>query len=103
MSHLIVLFNLKVNKSRADFETWAQTHDLPAVNSLKSVDSCKILRSRGLMGAASAAPFQYIEVVEINSVDGLEVDFDGPIMQKISEQFHEFADAPIFIMADALL
>ena len=102
MSHLIVLFNLKTSKSRADYEAWATTSDLPSVNSLKSVDNCKILRSNGLMGSAAAAPYQYIEVIEINSIEGLIVDLEGPIMQKISAQFREFADNPIFIMADAL-
>ena len=102
MSHLIVLFNLKASKSRSDYEAWAQTSDLPSVNSLKSVDSCKILRSNGLMGSGAAAPYQYIEVIEVNSSEGLVVDFEGPIMQKISAQFREFADDPIFIVAEAL-
>jgi len=103
MSHLIVLFNLKANKNHADYEAWAHANDLPSVNSLKSVDSCKILRSNGLMGSGAAAPFQYIEVIEINSEDGFLGDFDGPIMQKISAQFREFADSPVFIMTKALV
>lgn len=103
MSHLIVLFNLKAGKSRADYEAWALRSDLPCVNSLKSVDSCKILRSNGLMGSGAAAPFQYIEVIEVNSTEGLFVDFEGPIMQKISAQFREFADNPIFVVAETLV
>ena len=102
MSHLIVLFNLKAGKSRADYEAWALANVLPSVNSLKSVDSCKVLRSTGLMGAGNVAPYQYIEVIEVNSDDGLTVDLEGPIMQNMREQFLEFADAPIFIMAEAL-
>ncbi len=102
MSHLIVLFNLKANKNHTDYEAWAQTSGLPSVNSLKSVDSCKILRSNGLMGSGVAAPFQYIEVIEVNSDDGFSSDFEGPIMQKISAQFCEFADSPIFILAKTL-
>ena len=94
MSHLIVLFNLKLGKSRSDYEAWASASDLPSVNSLKSVDSCKILRSNGLMGSGATAPFQYIEV--------LFVDFAGPVMQKISAQFREFAENPIFIVAESL-
>ncbi len=103
MSHLIVLFNLKATKSRVDYEAWAHASDLPSVNNLKSVDSCKILRSVGLMGTSTAAPFEYIEVIEVNSNDGLAADFDGPIMQKISAQFAEFAESPLFILAEALL
>ena len=103
MSHLIILFNLKAGKNCADYEAWAHANDLPSVNSLKSVDSCKILRSHGLMGAEGTAPFQYIEVIEVNSPDGFAIDFDGPIMQKISAQFREFADSPVFILADALV
>ena len=103
MSHLIVLFNLKQGKTRAAYEAWASTSDLPSINNLKSVDSCKILRSNGLMGSGASAPFQYIEVIEVNSTEGLFADFDGPIMQKISAQFREFADNPIFIVAEALV
>ena len=103
MSHLIVMFNLKASKNPADYEAWARVSDLPSVNSLKSVDSCKILRSTGLMGSDAAAPFQYIEVIEVNSDDGFSSDFEGPIMQKISAQFREFADSPIFIMAKTLV
>ncbi len=102
MSHLIVLFNLKVGKSRADYEAWARASDLPSVNSLKSVDGCKILRSNGLMGSGATAPYQYIEVIEVNSIEGLFVDFEGPLMQKISTQFREFADNPVFIVAESL-
>lgn len=103
MSHLIVLFNLKAGKSRADYEIWARANVLPSVNSLKSVDSCKVLRSVGLMGSDKVAPFQYIEVIEVNNDDGLAGDFEGPIMQKIGEEFLEFADAPLFIAAEALV
>ena len=102
MSHLIVLFNLKASKNRADYEAWAHTTDLPSVNSLKSVDSCKILRSNGLMGSGAAAPYQYIEVIEVNSGEGLLIDLEGPMMQKINAQFREFADNPVFILADTL-
>lgn len=102
MPHLIVLFNLKAGQSLSDYEAWAQTNVLPSVNSLRSVDSCKVLRSTGLMGSANIAPYQYIQVIEINNDDGLTVDFEGPIMQKISEEFLEFADAPIFLMAESL-
>ncbi len=103
MSHLIVLFNLKAGKTRADYEAWALRSDLPSVNSLKSVDSCKILRSNGLMGSGAEAPFQYIEVIEVNSSEGLFADFAGPVMQKLSDQFREFAENPIFIVAEALV
>ena len=102
MSHLIVLFNLKASKSRVDYEAWSQANELPSVNNLKSVDSCKILRSSGLMGSVAPAPYQYIEVIEVNSGEGLLIDLEGPMMQKINAHFREFADNPVFILADAL-
>ena len=55
------------------------------------------------MGSDKVAPFQYIEVIEVNNDDGLAGDFEGPIMQKIGEEFLEFADAPLFIAAEALV
>jgi hypothetical protein len=102
MSNLIVLFNLKPGKGRADFENWAKGSDLPAVNSLKSVDGCKILRSNGLFGSGAAAPYQYVEVIEVNNMEGLFADFSGPIMQKITAQFREFTDDAVFIVAETV-
>jgi hypothetical protein len=100
MSTIVVLFNLKPGKTRADYESWAKTTDLPTVNSLKSVDGFKVLRSSGLLGTGATAPYQYIELLDVNTMEGLFADIGSPLMQKVAAQFQEFADNPLFIVTE---
>jgi REDY-like protein HapK len=102
MTMIVVLFNLKAGKSKSDYEAWAKTTDLPTVNSLKSVDSFKVFRASGLLGSNATSPYQYIETLEINDMDGLFADIAGPVMQKVAAQFQDFADSPIFIVTESL-
>jgi hypothetical protein len=102
MPTLIVLFNLKAGKSRADYENWAKATDLPTVNSLKSVDDFKVFRSNGLLGSGAVAPYQYIELIEVNNLDGLFTDIAAPLMQKVAAQFQDFADNPTFIVTESI-
>jgi hypothetical protein len=103
MTTIVVLFNLKAGKSKSDYEAWAKATDLPTVNSLKSVDSFKVFRANGLLGSAATSPYQYIEILEINDMDGLFADIGGPVMQKVAAQFQDFADNPIFIVSEPLV
>jgi hypothetical protein len=103
MTTIVVLFNLKAGKSKSDYEAWAKATDLPTVNSLKSVDSFKVFRASGLLGSGASSPYQYIETLEINDMDGLFADIGGPVMQKVAAQFQVFADNPIFIVTEPLV
>ena len=103
MTMIVVLFNLKQGKSQSDYEAWARSTDLPTVNSLKSVDNFKVFRASGLLGSGAVAPYQYIETIEVNDMDGLVSDIGGPVMQKVAAQFQAFAEAPIFIVTQSLV
>jgi len=98
---VVVLFNLKAGVSVADYEAWARARDLPAVNALPSVESFRVLRSKGLMNG-SAAPYQYVELIELRSLDGLRADTQSELMKGVAREFREFADAPQFIVTESL-
>ncbi len=65
MSSLIVLFNLKKDADSGAYETWAKSTDFPVVRGLSSVNSFEVYRSVSLFGSDDAAPYQYVEVIEI--------------------------------------
>ena len=65
MSTLIVLFNLRADAAEAAYENWADTTDLPVVRGLRSVNSFEVYRSQSLFGSEEAAPYQYVEAIEI--------------------------------------
>ncbi|MEH6515231.1 MAG: REDY-like protein HapK [Halioglobus sp.] len=102
MATIIVLFNLKDDVKREDYEEWARSTDLPVVRNLGSVDQYDVFRSSGLLGSDSPAPFQYVELIAINDGDAFSQDIGTDVMAKVAAQFQSFADNPQFLMTDKL-
>ena len=102
MKRIVVLFNLKDAGSAADYEAWARSTDLPVVNGLDSVDGFSVHRASGMLGSDASPPYQYVEIIDVNDMElfGEEVSTDS--MQKVAGEFQAFADAPLFILTDAL-
>ncbi len=96
---LIVLFNLKDETSPIKYETWAQTVDVPTVKRLTSVSDFKVFKTSGVLGSESPAPYQYVEILEVNDMEQLGKDISTDTMKSIAAQFQDFADNPTFMMA----
>lgn len=101
MAKIIVLFNLKPGVSVADYEKFARETDLPIVNKLPSVRHFEVLKSQGLLGGGTA-PFQYIEIIDLNSLEQLGQDVSTETMQKVAATFRSMADSPQFIVTESL-
>jgi REDY-like protein HapK len=101
MTTLIVLFNLKDAGSRAAYERWARDVDLPTAGALPSVDKFEVLKASGLL-TGGPSPYEYVEILRVNSMDQLGKDIGTEAMQKVSAQFQAFADNPLFIMTQSL-
>lgn len=101
MAKIIVLFNLKPGVSVADYEKFARETDLPIVNKLPSVRHFEVLKSQGLLGGGTA-PFQYIEIIDLNSLEQLGKDVSTATMQKVAATFQSMADSPQFIVTESL-
>jgi len=101
MATVIVLFNLKAGADASAYEHWARTTDLPTVNKLESVKKFSVFKSTGLFGGG-AAPYQYVEIIDLHSVEGLRAETRSETMRKVSGEFREFADAPLFIVTESI-
>jgi hypothetical protein len=101
MAKIIVLFNLKPGVSAADYEAFARQTDLPIVNALPSVRGFEVLKSQGLLGGG-AAPYAYIEILDLHSLEALGADVATAEMQKVAATFRSMADDPRFIVTEAL-
>ena len=99
---IIVLFNLKPGVSVDAYETWARGTDLPAVNALGSVGNFTVHRATGLFGSDAAAPYAYIEIIDIDTMDGFVADVMDPAFQALAAPFRDFADDPQFILTEDL-
>lgn len=97
MTHIIVLVKLKPGKSAEDYERWAVTTDLPAVNALKSVDSFTLLQSTGQLGSDARPPYDYIEIIDVADMDLFAREVTTSTMTRIAGEFQEWAE-PTFIL-----
>ncbi len=102
MPRIIVLFKLKDGTDRDAYEDWARNSDVPTVTNLPSVDGFTVHRATGLLGSDAPSPYQYVEVLDVSSMDGLFADISTEAMQAIAAQFQSFADNPQFIVTEDL-
>ena len=102
MTTLIVLFNLKSEADKQDYEAWAKSTDLPTVRNLKSIADFQVFRSSGLLGSDNAPPYEYVEVIQISDMASFGDEVASDVMQKVAGEFQQFADNPTFIMSENL-
>lgn len=102
MTRIIVLLNLKPNVDVEAYEAWARSTDLPIVRDLPSVDGFSINKVAGLLGSDNAAPYSYVEVIDVNDMQTFGEDVSTETMQKVAAEFQEIADAPVFMVTDSL-
>jgi hypothetical protein len=101
MAKIVVLFNLRPGVSVADYEAFARNTDLPIVNRLPSVNRFEVLKATGLLGGG-AAPFQYIEILDVKDLAQLGQDVATDEMKKVAGAFRALADNPQFILTEHL-
>ncbi|OUW85896.1 MULTISPECIES: REDY-like protein HapK [Hyphomonas] len=99
---IIALFNLKPECSVADYEAWAKSKDIPTVNGLKSVDAFEVFKATGMLGTDDKSPYQYIETIDVNDMDGFGGDVSTDAMQKIAAEFQAMTSDLIFILTEKL-
>ena len=102
MTKIIVLFNLKAGVTAEDYEAWALAVDVPAVNGLNSVAEFDVFRTSGLLGGGEA-PYQYVETIDVPDLEALGADVASEVMQKISAEFQQFADNPLFMISSSIV
>jgi hypothetical protein len=100
MSTLIVLFNLRSDADADAYENWAKTTDLPIVRGLSAVDSFEVYRNVSLFGSDEAAPYQYVEIIEINNLERFGEEVSADTMRKVAGEFQTFADNPTFMLSN---
>jgi len=102
VSKIIVFFNLTDAASRSAYEDWARSTDLPVVRKLPSVDSFEVHRVTGLVGSDEAAPYDYVEIIDVNSMEQFGADVSTEVMGKVAGEFRSFTDNPVFMLTDNL-
>ncbi|MFA0412322.1 hypothetical protein AB4520_00775 [Vibrio renipiscarius] len=100
---IIVFFNLKSTTDESQYLQWAKESDLPTVNTLSSVSSFEVFKGISMFGQDKPSPWDYFEVIHIDSADAFLNDIQTDEMQKIVEQFQSFAEDAHFIVTENIL
>lgn len=99
---IIALFNLKPGTDPEAYEHWAQTRDLPGIRSLASVADFDVYRATGLLGAEGAAPYDYIEVLDVLDMEGFDKDIAGEAIAALTSELRDFTDDVTFMTTERL-
>ncbi len=103
MANLILIYRLKEGVSPADFEHWVKTVDQPAMRGLSRVSRFDTYRVSGLLMGEGAPSCSYVEVFDISDLAGFtSEDMAGDTVQAVMGAFMGFAEAPEFLMAEAV-
>ncbi len=103
MTTIVVLFNLKPDASPDAYEQWARTTDIPTVRGLNGVSGFDAFRTTGLLGKdGQAAPYQYVEMIEITDMDAFGAECATDTMRQVAGEFQAFADSPCFMLSERL-
>lgn len=102
MQTVIVLFNLKPGIRPEEYETWARDSDLPVVGGLQSMQKFEVLKASGLLIGDGTSPYEYFEIMRISDMDAFAKELNGEDVQAGAARFQQYADNPVFILADAL-
>ena len=100
MTMIVVLFNLKKNVKREDYEAWALSTDIPTVNQLSPVNQFSVYRTSGLLGSEDKPPYEYVELLDVADLDALGEQLGSEQMQAIAAEFQTLADNPIFMLTE---
>ena len=100
---LIVFFNLKSTTDVTQYLQWAKESDLPTVNKLSSVSSFEVFKGISMFGQDKPSPWDYFEVIHIDSEEAFLGDIQTEGMQKIVEQFQSFTEDAQFIVTENIL
>jgi hypothetical protein len=99
---IVVIFKLKEGVDPAAYEAWARGTDIPGVNALSSVRNFTVHKTTGLFGSDAAAPYDYVEIIDINGVDPFVAEISTEEFQKVAAAFGDFAENPQFMMTEDL-
>ncbi len=102
MTTIVVLFNLKDGVDQDEYEQWARTVDIRSVRRLDGCSGFEVLRTQGLLGGSQDAPYAYVELIQVKSMDDFMTAVGAPAAQDVAAQFREFADGATFMVTESI-
>jgi hypothetical protein len=71
------LNTLRPGVKPSDYEAWIRRVDYPVARKQESIESYVVSRLEGTLSGEGEPPYQYLEVIEITSLDAYRAGIDG--------------------------
>lgn len=102
MTTIVVLFNLKANVDRNEYEEWARSVDIPSVRRLEGCSGFSVLRSESLLDGSSSVPYTYVELIHVDDMTDFMSAVSAPAAQEVAAQFRQFAEGATFMVTESI-
>lgn len=101
MAHIFILYKLKTEVSREEFESWLKTNNSEALRSMKRLKTFTVFRVEKRIMTQEHASVDYIDLYDIPDISGfINEDLKSDISRKDMEEFSGFADRPEYLLAN---
>lgn len=93
---LLALFNLRPGVAVETYERWAREKDIPTVQALPSVANFEVRRVTEALGGG-AAPYTYVETIDVSDMVAFGREIAEPRMQAIAEEFQAMVEVSFLV------
>jgi hypothetical protein len=103
MQQIIITYTLKAGVTPEAFEAWVRKTDYPTMRALPRVKQFETYKSLKQLLSDVAPTHAYTEVFSIDDMAGfIQEDLPGAVVQGVMAQFMQYAEAPEFVIAEAV-
>jgi hypothetical protein len=103
VAHIFVLYRLKPDVTRDDFEAWLKANNSMALRSIRRLETFTVFRVEKRVMTQEPSSVDYIDLFDIPDIAGfINEDLVGSVSRKNMEEFSGFADRPEYLLATAV-
>ena len=97
------LNRLREGVSAADYENWVRRVDYPVARRQAAIKEYTVTRLDGLVTGEGGAPYDYLEVIEITSIDEYRGSLDGKVeLEKLLEEWAEYVGESVAVYGEVI-
>jgi hypothetical protein len=96
------LNTLKDGVDVAEYEDWVRRRDYPVARAQPAISSYVVTRLEGHVVEGTELPCQYLEVIEITSIDEYRAGLDAPELAALLDEWREYVGESVAVYGEVI-
>lgn len=96
------LNRLQEGVSTADYEEWVRRVDYPVARRQPAIESYVVTRLDGHVVEEGEAPYQYLEVIEVTSIEEYRAGLSAPELEGLLREWSEYVGESIAVYGEVI-